>query len=257
MKLPVAFSGGSNARVDPVPIGEAGDAALEDVLAAVHVDVQIDRLPDAQVAQLRFLEVGVDPDFVERANRHQVLADLDKVARIDVAPRDDAVDVRGDVAVTKIQFGLREIALGGFKFRLGLLHGRGIGREPGERGVDVAQFIELVEHRFRTLVERVHDAELRGTLNESRLRLEDGRKGLVEIGRHLAEIAAPVRLRRQPQRDADLVDLGQRLGEFRAGRRQLRLPLVVHLTRHIVPGDKLLAPDRIQSAPAPARPCSC
>ena len=37
-------------------------------------------------------------------------------------------------------------------------------------------------------------------------------------------------MRRQPQRDADLVDFGQGLGEFRAGRRQLRLPLVVHLT---------------------------
>jgi hypothetical protein len=110
------------------------------VLAAVHVDVQIDGLPDAQVAQLRFLEVGVNPDFVERANRHQVLADLNIVARIDVAPRDDAVDLRDDVAVTKIQFGLREIALGGFEFRLGLLDGRGIGRELGERGVDVAQF---------------------------------------------------------------------------------------------------------------------
>ena len=74
--------------------GEAGDPAFEDVRAAVHVDVQIDGLPDAQVAQLRFLEVGVNPDFVERANRHQVLADLNIVARIDVAPRDDAVDVR-------------------------------------------------------------------------------------------------------------------------------------------------------------------
>ena len=144
--------------------------------------------------------------------------------------------------VTKIQFGLREIALRGFEFRLGLLDGRGIGRELGECGVDVAQFIELIEHRFRTLVERVHDAELGGTLNELRLRLEDGRKGLVEIGRHLAEIAAPVGLRRQPQRDADLVDFGQGLDEFRAGRRQLRLPLVVHLTRHIVPGDELPRP---------------
>ena len=93
------------------PLGKAGDPALEDVLAAVHVDVQIDRLPDAQVAQLRFLEVGVNPDFVERANRHQVLADLNKIARIDVAPRDDAVDLRDDVGVTQIQFGLREIAL--------------------------------------------------------------------------------------------------------------------------------------------------
>ena len=46
-------------------------------------------LPDAQVAQLRFFEVGVDPDFVKRADRHQmdrhqILADLNIVARIDV-----------------------------------------------------------------------------------------------------------------------------------------------------------------------------
>ena len=212
---------------------------------------------DAQVAQLRFLEVGVNPDFVERANRHQVLADLDKVARIDVAPRDDAVDLRRDVAVTQIQFGLREIALGGFEFRLGLLDGRGIGRVPGERGVDVAQFIELIEHRFRTLVERVHDAELSGALNERRLRLEDGRKGLVKIGRHLAEIAAPVRLRREPERDADLVDFGQALGEVRAGRRQLRLPLVVapHATYRL--GDEFLRPIELKPAPTSARPCSC
>ena len=210
--------------------------------AAIHVDAQIDGLPDAQVAQLRFLEVGVDPDFVERANRHQVLADLNIVAGIDVAARDDAVDLRCDIAVTKIQLGLREIALGGFEFRLGLLDGRGIGRELGERAVDVAQFFELVEHRFRPLLERVHDAELCGTLNELRLRLEDGRKGLVEIGRHLAEIAAPVRLRRQPQRDADLVDFGQGLSEFRASRRQRSLPPVVLRTRHIGSGDELLRP---------------
>ena len=241
-KLPVAFSGGSNARVDPVPSVKPEIRPLKTCVPPYMSTSQIDGLPDAQVAQLRFLEVGVDPDFVERANRHQVLADLNIVARIDVAPRDDAVDLRDDVGVAKIQFGLREIAPGGFEFRLGLLDGRGIGRIASERGVDVAQFIELVEHRFRTLVERVHDAELRGTLNERRLRLEDGRKGLVEIGRHLAEIAAPVRLRRQPQRDADLVDFGQGLGEFRASRRQRRLPLVVHLTRHIVSGDELLRP---------------
>jgi hypothetical protein len=29
---------------------------------AVHVDIQIDSLADAQVAQLRLLEIGIDPD---------------------------------------------------------------------------------------------------------------------------------------------------------------------------------------------------
>ena len=204
--------------------------------ATVHVDVQIDRLADTQVAQLRFLEVGVDPDFAQRTNRHQVLADLNKVARIDVAPCDNAIDLCNDVGVTKIQLSLREIALGDFEFRLGLLDSRSIGREPVECGVDVAQFIELIEHRVRTLVERVHDAKLSRALNELRLRLEDGRKRLVEVGRHLSEIAVPAGLCRQPQRHADLVGFGQGLDELRSSRRQRRLPLVEHLTRRIPRG---------------------
>ncbi len=54
-----------------------------------------------------------------------------------------------------IEFGLREIAFGGFEFCLGLFDCWGIGRVAGERGVDVALSIELIEHRFRTLLERV------------------------------------------------------------------------------------------------------
>jgi hypothetical protein len=104
-------------------------------------------------SQLRFLEVGVNPDFVERAHRHQVLADLNIVARIDVAPRDDAVYLRRDVTVTKIQFSLREVPFGGFEFSLGLLDRGCVCRVPRERDVDVAQFFELVEHRFRSLLE--------------------------------------------------------------------------------------------------------
>ena len=120
------------------PHRKAGDPALEHVPAAVHVDIEIDRLADAQVAQLRLLEIGIDPDLAERADRHQALADLNVIARIDVAARDDAVDLRDDVAIAKIQFGLGEIAFGGFELGLGLLDGRRLGREPGERAVDVA-----------------------------------------------------------------------------------------------------------------------
>jgi hypothetical protein len=150
--------------------GEAGDPALEDVVAAVHGDA----LPNAQAAQLRFLEVGVNSYFVGRTDRHRVLADVDILARIDVAPRDNTAELRSDIAVTESQFGLRKIAPGAFKFRLGLLDGRGIGRESGERAVDVVRFLELVEHRFRTRAERVHNGELSGTLNKPGLRLEDG-----------------------------------------------------------------------------------
>ena len=42
--------------------GEAGDAALELLVAAVHVDFDVDRLADPQLGELGFLEVGVDPD---------------------------------------------------------------------------------------------------------------------------------------------------------------------------------------------------
>ncbi len=68
----------------------------------------------------------------------RALADLDIVARIDVSARDDAVDLRDDVAVAKIELGLGEIALGGFELGLGLLDGGRLRRQPGERAVDVA-----------------------------------------------------------------------------------------------------------------------
>ena len=66
--------------------------------------------------------------------------------------------------------GPSEIASGGLRFRFGLLDGRGIGRELGEGLVDVAKRFELVDPRFRTLVERVRDPELSGALNELRPR---------------------------------------------------------------------------------------
>ena len=42
------------------------------------------------------------------------------------------------------------------------------------------------------------DTKLRRTLIKIGLRLEDGRKGLIEVGRHLAEIVALIGLWRQP-----------------------------------------------------------
>jgi hypothetical protein len=65
---------------------------------------------------------------------------LNVIARIDVPARDDAVDLRDDVTITKIQFGLSEIAVGGFEFSLGLLDGRSLGRELSKIAVDVARF---------------------------------------------------------------------------------------------------------------------
>jgi hypothetical protein len=106
--------------------------------AAVHVDVEIDRLADAQVPELRLLEVGVDPDFIERADRHQSLANLHIVARIDVSASDDAIDLGDDVAIAQIELGLVEIALGDLELGLGLLDVRRVGRQPSEGAIDVA-----------------------------------------------------------------------------------------------------------------------
>ena len=176
--------------------------------------------------QLRLLEIGVNPDFIERADRHESLADLHIVARIDVSARNDAIDLRDDVAVAQIELGLVEIALGDLKLGLGLLDVRRVGRQPGEGGIDVAFFLERLDHVTGPLVERMDDAELSRTLNHRRLRLEHRRKGLIEIGRNLAEICF-VGLRRQSQRGADLTDIGQRRDNVRAGRQQDRLPPVV------------------------------
>ena len=126
--------------------------------------------------QLRLLEIGVDPDLVERADRHQALADLDIVARIDVSARDDAIDLRDDVAVAQVEFGLGEIALGGFELGLGLLDVRRVGRQPSEGAVDVALFFELLEHLLRRLLERMDDAKLSRTLNQVGLRLRAQKK---------------------------------------------------------------------------------
>ena len=117
MKLPVAFSAGSNDSVDPVPFRKSGYPPLEYVSASVHVDIQIDRLADAQITQLRLFEIGIDPDLVERSDRHQILPNLHIIARIDISASHDAVNLSDNVAVTKVEFCLNEISVGGFDFR--------------------------------------------------------------------------------------------------------------------------------------------
>ena len=184
---------------------------------AIHVDIEIDWLADTQVAELRLFEIRVNPDFIERADRHETLANLHIVARIDVSARDDPIDLRDDVAVAEIEFRLVEIALGDLKLGLGLLDVRRVRRQPSEGAVDVAFLFERLEHLFRRLLERMDDAELSRTLNQRGLRLEHRRKGLIEIGGNLAEIS-PVGFRRQSQRGADLMSIGKRCGDVRARR---------------------------------------
>ena len=123
---------------------------------------------------------------MEQADRRQILANLNVVSRIDIPARHDAVDLRDDVAITKVQFGFREFPLGDLDFGLGLLDSRSLLRELGEDAVDIALFFEVVEHLLRALVIRMIDAELRRAVDQVRLSLKHGGKGLIEIGRHLA-----------------------------------------------------------------------
>jgi hypothetical protein len=73
------------------------------------------------------------------------------------------------------------------------------------------------------------DAKLGRSLNEVRLCLQHRGKGLVEIGRYFGEIPGLLGLRRQPQRDADLVRIGKGLGHLSASDRHCGLPPVVLL----------------------------
>src|SRR5262249_9508977 len=127
------------------PHRKTGDPALEYVSVSVHVDVQIDRLADTQVAQLGLLEIGVNPDLAERTDRHQTLPDLNIVARIDISSRHDAINLADNVAIAKVEFGLSKIPVGRLELCLGLLDRRCLLRQPSERAVYVALGIKLLE----------------------------------------------------------------------------------------------------------------
>jgi len=183
---------------------------------------------------------------VERADRHQILANLDVIARIDIPARDNAINVGRDVAVTKIQFGLSEIASGDLELGLGLLDGRRLCRELSEIAIDVTVFCELVEHLLRALSVRMDNAELGRTLDQVCPRRENRRKGLIEIGRHMAKIFAVIGLRRQPQRGTGLVNFGQVLFDLCVGSRQGFLRLIVRLTALGRGPEQLLCPIEVK-----------
>ena len=73
------------------------------------------------------------------------------IARIDISARHDPVNLSNNVTVTKIEFGLNEVALGGFELGFRLLDRRRIIRKSGQRAVDIAliQAFELLEHLLR------------------------------------------------------------------------------------------------------------
>jgi len=80
-----------------------------------------------------------------------------------------------------------------------------------QRDHDNGQHPEHIEIRGRLRIDRTRVVALLGQSSLHRHHRGDRR--------HLAEFAAPVGLRRQPERDANLIDLGQRLCQFGAGGR--------------------------------------
>ena len=120
-----------------MPVREARDAALERPVAAVHVDVQFGRLADPQLASCVSLKLASTQISVSERISHQRFAGLHVVARVDVSPRDHAIDLGNDVAVAKIEFGLIEVGLGFVAFCLGELDRRRPLDELGENAVEV------------------------------------------------------------------------------------------------------------------------
>ena len=94
------------------PHGEAGDPALVFTPAPVHVDLAAHAVADAQVGELRLLEVGIDPDLRERPDRQDALPRLDVIAGVDVAAGHHAIDLAGDVAIAEVQLRLGKVAPG-------------------------------------------------------------------------------------------------------------------------------------------------
>ncbi len=190
--------------------GEAGDAALEFLAAAVHVDIEIDGQADAEFGELGFLEVGVHPDFGEGSEGHEALAGDDVIAGVHFAAGDDAIDFGVDVGIGEVEVGLVEVTVGLEEFGLGLFDGGSVFEDLFVDFVDVARgvtAVELGDHVFGGLIEGGGgDAELGGGLEESGLGLADGGKGLVEVGRDLGEVVAGLGFWGEAEGDADLID---------------------------------------------------
>ena len=128
-----------------------------------------------------------------------------------------AIDLREDIAVAEVELGLIEIAPGDLKLGFGLLDIGSAGRQPSEGAIDVAFLLERLDHVTGALVERMDDAETEPHSGSAPPAPE------AQTKRSDRDRAAPGRdlprpgRRRQSQRGAELMDIGQRRGNVRAG----------------------------------------
>src|ERR1700678_84364 len=80
--------------------------------AAQRIDADIDRLARLHPAQLVLLEIGGDPDVVERHHRQQRFARLHALPRLDALLADHPTHRRGDFGVAVVEYCLIELGLG-------------------------------------------------------------------------------------------------------------------------------------------------
>ena len=133
--------GAAGAGVQP------GDGAVVGDRAAIQVGGHLDRLADAHLAQLAFLEVGFDPDLVQRHHRHErgagghALADLDGAAGDDAAHGGGQHRARlGQPGIAQAGDGLAHVRVVGHGGALGQrLVGRQLGARGGQRGAGLRQ----------------------------------------------------------------------------------------------------------------------
>ena len=139
---------------------EALDRALDRMLGQ-RIDRDRSRLAGAQARQLRFLEVGVDINLIERNEARKPLAGLHVIAGLHGAIADHAVDRRADD-------GERQIALG-----------------LGERG------LEFIKRRDRLLLLALEHVDIGRRRNRWRLARLDAGDRLIAVGlRLLQQLAA-------------------------------------------------------------------
>lgn len=169
MSFPVEFYGGRRTSVCPIPIKKPEIRPLNFLLAAIHVEIELNPLADSQIGELDPLEVGHDPELLERANGHQALADLHEVPGIYVAPGHHPVDLADHPAILQIEFREGQILLGLHQFGFGLLDEGPVGNELGIDVVDIPLGIELIE-----LGDRLIGGQIPGSwyVTEQRRRLQ-------------------------------------------------------------------------------------
>ncbi len=106
IQLPVAFCAGSSAKAAPVPAPRPATRPWYSTLLPYTSACSSTGWPMRRLLQLALLEVGLDPDLVERDHRHQRRAGLHALAELHAALGDVAVDRRQQLGALQRQVGL-------------------------------------------------------------------------------------------------------------------------------------------------------